>query len=351
MKIDSSAITLASRHSYTQETGRTERLLVWTDRPAEAETPDAAVAVSISDAARAALRQSQAVPVAAAAEDEGVTVELSDKDEQRLALLETMLSALTGKKIRFLVPGKLKLEGDKVKISLARSNGVTATVRQGWGIEYDLHEYYREKESLDVQAAGRITTADGREIEFAFDFALSREYSRESALGFRAGDARLVDPLVLNLSGGPARLTAATYDFDLDGDGTAESISFVDSGSGFLALDRNADGIINDGRELFGPVSGDGFADLAVYDEDSNGWIDESDSVFNDLRVWMKDEQGNDVLLALGQAGVGAVYLGSVAAQYAYKEAEQLRGQNEKVGLFVRENGTVGSVQQINLAV
>ncbi len=38
---------------------------------------------------------------------------------------------------------------------------------------------------------------------------------------------------------------------------------------------------INDGSELFGTSSGDGFKDLATYDEDENGWIDENDSIFS----------------------------------------------------------------------
>ncbi|MGI5839809.1 MAG: FG-GAP repeat domain-containing protein [bacterium] len=347
MKIDSSAINLASRHSYYEESGRVERLVFRAGRPAAMEDEPAVI---ISDAAKEALRQSQAALPPAAAEKE-ITIELSEEDRARLTLLETLLSALTGKQVRFLVPGKLKLTGGKVKTFPAGSAAVSASARQGWGLEYDLREYYREKESLAVRAAGRITVTGGREIEFAFDFALSREFSREVSLRFRVGDARIVDPLVLNLAGGPARLTAAVYQFDLDGDGATETISFIDAGSGFLALDRNGDGRINDGRELFGPTSGDGFAELASGDADGNGWIDESDPVFSELRIWMKDEQGKDILLALRQAGVGAVYLGSVAAAYSYKAAERLLGQNEKAGLFVRENGTVGSIQQINLAI
>ena len=37
--------------------------------------------------------------------------------------------------------------------------------------------------------------------------------------------------------------------------------------------------------KLFGTSSGDGFKDLAEYDEDGNGWIDENDSIFNRLKV------------------------------------------------------------------
>lgn len=65
-------------------------------------------------------------------------------------------------------------------------------------------------------------------------------------------------------------LTEAKYNFDLDSDGREDLISFVRPGSGFLALDLNGDGRVNDGRELFGPATGDGFAELARYDQDGN---------------------------------------------------------------------------------
>ena len=77
--------------------------------------------------------------------------------------------------------------------------------------------------------------------------------------------------------------------FDIDADGEEESISYLQGGSGYLALDKNGDGVINDGSELFGTKSGDGFADLAEYDADGNGWIDENDPIFDKLLIWAKD--------------------------------------------------------------
>ena len=62
-------------------------------------------------------------------------------------------------------------------------------------------------------------------------------------------------------------LSDQTFYFDLDADGKEEEISVL-NGSGYLALDKNGDGVINDGSELFGTKNGDGFADLARYDED-----------------------------------------------------------------------------------
>jgi len=97
-----------------------------------------------------------------------------------------------------------------------------------------------------------------------------------------------VDPLVLNFEGNRAELTGAKFAFDLDQDGEQEHISFVGSGSGILVLDRNKDGIVNDGSELFGPSTGNGFNELASLDGDENGWIDENDAAYQDLSVWTR---------------------------------------------------------------
>ena len=141
--------------------------------------------------------------------------------------------------------------------------------------------------------------------------------------------------------------------FDLDADGKEEEVSFAGRGSGFLALDKNGDGKINDGSELFGTKSGDGFGDLAAYDEDGNGWIDEADSVFKDLKVWTKDENGKDVLMNLKDADVGAIYLGSAQTEFSLNNqaTQQTNGIIRKTGVYLKESGGVGTVQHVDLAV
>ncbi len=63
-------------------------------------------------------------------------------------------------------------------------------------------------------------------------------------------------------------LVKKKFEFDLDFDGDPEQISYVGSGSGFLALDLNDNNQIDAGNELFGPETGHGFSELAQYDVD-----------------------------------------------------------------------------------
>jgi len=206
-------------------------------------------------------------------------------------------------------------------------------------------------ESLSVNASGTVNTADGRAIQYGLSLEMLNMQYSSASVSVRAG-AALKDPLVLNLDGGPVRLDASKrVDFDLDADGRRDSMASLASGSAFLALDRNSNGRIDDGRELFGALSGDGFADLSAYDEDGNGFIDEGDSIFEQLRLWRPDAQGKGDLVDLLTAGVGAIGLARAYGDFDLVAQQQLEGRVRSTGFFLFESGQAGSVQQIDLAI
>jgi hypothetical protein len=160
-----------------------------------------------------------------------------------------------------------------------------------------------------------------------------------------------VDPLVLNFGGKAAELSDFRFAFDLDGDGTDDDMPGLTPGSGYLALDRDENGTIDDGSELFGPGTGSGFQELAAYDEDKNGWIDEGDGIFDRLSLWEVDAQG-ERLSSLKDRGVGAIFLGSLEAPFDLKdETNQLEGRIARHGLFLEEDGTAGTVQELDVRV
>ena len=145
-------------------------------------------------------------------------------------------------------------------------------------------------------------------------------------------------------------VTDQKFLFDLDGDGEQENISFAGKGSGFLALDKNDDGIINDGTELFGTKSGNGFKDLAEYDSDGNGWIDEADDIYSRLKIWVKNEDGSDSLINLKEADVGAIFLGNVSTGFAFNDAEnKTNAMLRNSGMFLRESGGAGIMAHVDL--
>ncbi len=207
-----------------------------------------------------------------------------------------------------------------------------------------------ESEETCFSTVGKVRTADGREIDFNVNVGMSRSvqerYLESLHLGFT-----MCDPLVINLDTDIASLSDQTFYFDIDGDGELDEVSQLGAGSGYLALDKNGDGKINDGNELFGTASGNGFADLAKYDEDGNGWIDENDAIWEKLKIWCKDENGNDVLYRLADKGVGAICLQNVSTDFTLKGSSgQTQGAIRNSGVFLYENGCAGTVQHVDVA-
>lgn len=223
---------------------------------------------------------------------------------------------------------------------------------QVWTVQTVTSSFFSEQEVTEFSTVGKVCTADGRELNFGVSIEMSRSFVQETEC-YTEQNYTVMDPLVLNLDTNIANVKDMKFYFDLDADGTEEEISELGAGSGYLALDKNDDGTINDGSELFGTKSGDGFADLAAYDDDKNGWIDEADEVFSKLKVWMKDENGKNVLLNLKEADVGAIYLGSAATQFSLNHAEtnETNAMIRKTGVFLRESGAVGTVQHVDLVL
>ena len=185
---------------------------------------------------------------------------------------------------------------------------------------------------------------------------MSRSFMEQTSFSWFEETAIIatIDPLVINMDIPTAALSDQKFFFDLDCDGEREELSSLGIGSGFLALDKNGDGIISDGSELFGTKSGDGFRNLAQYDEDGNGWIDENDAVFQRLKVWTKDENGMDLLLPLTEADVGAIFLGHVATQFSLNDEEtnDTDAFIRSSGFYLHEStGEAGTVQHVDFAV
>ena len=209
---------------------------------------------------------------------------------------------------------------------------------------------HQEEEETMFSGQGTALTEDGRTIDFNVDFSLSRRLCQYSGISV-ASAVKLIDPLVINVGSDITSISDQHFYFDLNADGEEEKISSLSSGSGFLALDKNGDGKINDGSELFGTKSGDGFKDLGLYDKDNNGWIDENDEVYEALRIWIRDEEGIDHLMTLKEADVGAIYLGSAATEFTHQNSSFLvSGKMKATGVFLRESGGVGTVHQLDMA-
>ena len=349
MHIQHTQIGLQSQHTRTHLDTSRERLELWAGT--RGTTARTRAAAAPTPAALPTPRPP--TPPAPGVDKPERTQNRRDTLEPRLQTLVRMIEAITGMPVRL---GQLDDTGHAAEASPTApgpTDQPTAAAPAGWGLVYERDTTRIDTEQLAIQAQGRVVTADGTEISFELNVQMQTTRISTSSTTLRAGDAVLKDPLVVHFDGPLGELRDARFTFDLDADGHTEAMPFVGQGSGFLVLDRNANGRVDDGRELFGALSGNGFADLAAFDDDGNGWIDEADAVFEQLQVWRMDAAGTTRLQNLSSAGVGAVHLTPVTtdmALHASPDGPQL-GQARSTGVYLSHTGQAGWVQQVDLVV
>ena len=117
------------------------------------------------------------------------------------------------------------------------------------------------------------------------------------------------DPLAIDLNNDGIKGTNLDYkiNFDLDNNGFKEATSWIDNNDAFIAIDKNNNGAIDNGSELFGnksisnnayaytnPNAKNGFESLKELDSNNDGIIDEKDKEFTNLLLW-QDKNSNGI--------------------------------------------------------
>lgn len=283
---------------------------------------------------------------------------LEASDQLKLELITRLHKAITGKDIRLQLIDPASLQhASGPEISAPNQAKPAADTPETpaepqVGLEYQRHSRIHEQESTRFEASGQVITRDGRRIDINLSLQMARSITQEEHEILRIG-ARLSDPLVINFDGDAAQLSQTRFEFDLDLDGQADQVPTLAGNRAFLALDQNSDGVINDGSELFGARSGNGFAELAQFDEDGNGFIDAGDSVFSRLRLWSPGAEGQGSLMTLASKNIGAIWLNAADTEFSLTSGmtESRLGVIRSSSIFLSEDGRVGTVQHVDLSI
>lgn len=351
MRIDSSSVLASSFHLFSRREKLTESLQI----RGGASNVNATVRLVSTRAGRSPREASleggerPAVTVKAGSCSPGRT----DARYAKLkTLVEYLVEAITGRKLKIKLvrvnEAASRVENTPMGGTRMDSLGGGGRAQAAPGFEYSFSREVEETEWTDYLVSGTVRTADGREISFRLHLSLKREEAYSEGFRLAVGEQPR-DPLVVVLDGSYARLSGDFMPFDLDMDGVEDMVPLPSGNAGFLVLDLNGDGTVNDGSELFGPRTGNGFLELSSYDSDGNGWIDEADPAFHDLRVWIKTPDGES-FYSLPRLGIGALYLESLRTPFVLQDGEgEAQGNVSRTSFWLGENGGAGLVQHVDL--
>jgi len=210
-------------------------------------------------------------------------IDLSREDktpeEIKALLISILIEKITGKKIKLTSLSDLK----------ESIYGIEPVNIPQTGIQLDYKRINYQQNYIKFFAEGYIKTEDNKQVRFEISFELNRSELQVEHLDVKAGSLALIDPLIINFDGDLSDMLSDKYfEFDIDSD------------------DKNGNGRIDNGGELFGTKTGDGFKELSHYDTDKNSWIDENDTVFDRLGVWIKNSH-HDRIYSLKEKGIGCI--------------------------------------------
>lgn len=168
------------------------------------------------------------------------------------------------------------------------------------------------------------------------------------------------DPIILDLDGNGLETVglASNVYFDHDGDGVLTKTGWVGQGDALLVWDRNANGAIDTGAELFGDftplpngtLAPNGFAALAALDSNGDGVIDASDPLFAELKLWRDSSQdgqtGEGEMISLADAGIVALNLANSVKNQGLPNGNTLARE----GSFTRADGSTAGMGEFHFA-
>jgi hypothetical protein len=231
----------------------------------------------------------------------------------------------------------------KIKSKSASFNVKTGTVVAADGknkltenasVDIDSSKYVKNGEHVYIKTSHLVTEAQAEGGQNGAKMLRSRPFEMwveaRDASGKKEGNscvykASLISPVAIDFSGKGKlehiHVSQTNVNFDLNNDGVAERTGWLGASAGFVTLDRNGNGKIDNGSELFGnhtvnvngKLAQNGFEALAALDTNKDGLISKQDKQFASLKIW-RDSNGNGVseaneLKSFAESGVSELNL------------------------------------------
>lgn len=282
-------------------------------------------------------------------EDEAYSVSLSPEQEVQKRSIEN----LSGRKITIYSENQLLSQTSSSEFNTfsfwqqfsgqeTRLQGNFFNENSVLSVSERLYEYER----MDYNTTLQLEDSQGAVTSMSLSISYSRELNIEQQLTMTS--AEFTDPLVLNIGNKPQLYAEDKQAFDLDSDGQKELIPELASGVWYLAYDRNQNGVIDNGTELFGAQTGQGFNELAELDDNNNGLVEADDDLYKELSLW----DGKNSLMSLADGRIQAISLNAANTPFTFTDDfGNAIAQIRQTSVFITDNNSLGAIHQVDIAV
>ncbi|MFT5756766.1 MAG: hypothetical protein ACI9LM_001487 [Alteromonadaceae bacterium] len=214
------------------------------------------------------------------------------------------------------------------------------------GDRLTVEEWQIHQQELSYKMQGEFDI-NGKQLSLDYSFTLAREKIKYTS--FETTAAALKDPLIVQFGEQSLGEISGQESFDINQDHKMDNLPVFLGDVGYLVYDKNANNKADNGSELFGPTSGNGFNELAQLDENNNGFLDKEDSAYQKLYLWQPDK---NTWLSLADAGIEAINTDAIATPYTfYDKDDVVQAQLRNSSFAVSESGRGLGVHQVDVRI
>lgn len=219
------------------------------------------------------------------------------------------------------------------------------------GDRVSVEQWHTHEQNLNYQMQG-IFEFDDQEVSLNYNFSLSSE--RQSYSKVEMSVEALKDPIIVQFgSQGLGEINGQRI-FDINQDSRLDSLPVFSGDVGYLVHDTNDNMIADNGSELFGPKTGQGFTELAQLDSNKNGFIDAGDEQFEKLYLWQPSSEENqeEQWLSLKEANIKAISLSKIDTPFDfYDQNGEVQARLRQSSFAISEDGAGRGVHQVDVRI
>jgi len=209
-----------------------------------------------------------------------------------------------------------------------------------------VEEWQAHQQELNYNMQGEFNI-NGKNVLLDYSFHLASNKIQYNS--YETDVAALKDPLLVQFGQQGLGDISGQVDFDINQDNKTDKLPTFSGDIGYLVYDKNSNNRADNGSELFGPTTGNGFSELAQLDDNNNGFLDKEDSAYQQLYLWQPEK---NTWLSLAEAEIEAISTVAIATPYTfYNENDEVQAQLRYSSFAISESGRGFGVHHVDVKV